>query len=416
MTRTLVITGASGYIGSVLVAQARAAGWRVIAATRRRPPVDVEWLPYALDAALAPERLPEGAIVVHLAADTSAAAAAEALEVAAIERLLAAAALRSVRVLFISSQTARLDAPTPYGRAKAQVERRVLARGGTAIRPGFVYGGAPAGVFGSVVALVRRAPVLPRLMPAPIVQPIHVTDLCTAILRLAEGSAGVGGVVQLGAPQPVPLHRFLQQVASHRLRIRRWMVPIPTACVRAALRLLPSRAAGLRNRVRSLLELPMMDTAGDLAALGVVLRPLAEGLAPRGDERRRGLLIEGDAFISYALRARAPRCLVKRYVGVIERLRNARPLRIPPSFARHPRAVLLLDVRRDGAAPELDWRLDAAVALAEASPEGAHTLLGFGDRGAAGAILHLAGALLHEAAVRALGLWSRAARRRASAA
>ena len=186
--KSLIVTGATGYIGRHVVERAQARGFTVIAASRRQPAFPaVRWIPYQLDGELTPGDFPQDATLIHLAAETrESSAATEALELAAARRILAVARLRGLRVVHVSSQAARADAPTPYGRAKWQVEQEILRQGGFVVRPGLVYGGVPGGVFAGLVDTVRRLPILPAIVPAPRVQPIHVEDLAEGLLRIAE--------------------------------------------------------------------------------------------------------------------------------------------------------------------------------------------------------------------------------------
>src|SRR5437867_1800545 len=119
----IVITGASGYIGRYLTAGAHARGWHVIAATRRRPAIgDVDWIPYALDDELRADTFPMAAVLVHLAANTAVAKHVdEQCELIAAQRLLSIAQQRRLRFIFVSSQAARPDAPTAYGRVKWRI-------------------------------------------------------------------------------------------------------------------------------------------------------------------------------------------------------------------------------------------------------------------------------------------------------
>ena len=87
--------------------------------------------------------LPPGVdAVVHLAANTTQTTSSEdKREVFAAQMLIKAAREADARFIFISSQTARIDAPTAYGRNKWQIEQEVLLAGGWVVRPGQVYGG-----------------------------------------------------------------------------------------------------------------------------------------------------------------------------------------------------------------------------------------------------------------------------------
>jgi NADH dehydrogenase len=403
---TLVVTGATGYIGRHLVRAALARDWNVTAASRKPPDVaGVPWIPYRLEADLATELFPIGATVVHLAADTRGNGTGEDQEVAAAQRLLGTARERDLRIVYVSSQTARSDAPTAYGRAKWQVEQRVLQAGGKIVRPGLVYGGQPGGLYRELLNQVEGARALPALFPAPCVQPVHVADLAEGLLRIVERDDLPARAFNLAAPAPVSITAFLRALAAVRLRRRRAFVPMPTALLDQAL-LVANRIRGRvydAARVRSLLDLPELPCADSLAALDLRLRPLASGMHPSGSNRRRLLLREGRGLITYLLGEPAPATLMKRYAQAVERVRNGLPVGVPGMLLDWPGCLAVLDSRaflRSASAEELDWRLDAATALAEASPAGARRFLMIEDSaGAAGAFSSIGGVALSE------GLW-----------
>jgi nucleoside-diphosphate-sugar epimerase len=420
--KSLIVTGATGYIGRHVVERAQARGFTVIAASRRQPASPaVRWIPYQLDGELTPGDFPLAATLVHLAAETRApSAATEALELAAARRLLAIARLRALRVVHVSSQAARADAPTAYGRAKWQVEQEILRHGGFVVRPGLVYGGDPGGVFAGLVDTVRRLPLLPAILPSPRVQPIHVEDLAEGLLRLAERGDLASGACNLAAEIPVTFTAFLRSIAVHRLRRRRLFIPVPAVALAAVLRVGGGDGAGQRERLRSLTDLPLLASGSDLAALGLRLRSLACGMHPSGCDRRRQLLREGSALMRYVLGSRAPRELIVRYVQAVERLRDGQPLALPRWALRWPCSLAVFDSRTllDGAgAGELLWRLDAATALAEASPAGARSFLNIGERTTfATATCRIVGVLCTEAFWRLVrGLAGREVRRAAAA-
>ena len=381
----IVITGAGGYIGRYLTAGARARGCRVIAATRRRPAIsDGDWISYALEDEVRADNFPEAAVLVHLAANTSIASHAdEQRELVAAQRLLLVARERRLRFIFVSSQTARPDAPTAYSRAKWRIEQEVRAGGGSIVRPGLVYGGVPGGVFRQLCLLVQGSVFLPALVPAPRVQPIHVMDLAEGILRIAERDELPQGEYNLACPTPVAFTSFLRAIATARVRRRRVFVPMPVAIVRFALRT-ANRWFGSPvdvERFRSLTDMPLLASASDLERIGLPLRPLFSGMHPRGSDRRRRLLVEGSALLSYVLKQRPPRALVKRYARMVETLRDGEPVSLPVPAVRFPWSIALLDnhcLLAGAGAHELDWRLDAATLLAEASRAGARRFLNLG--------------------------------------
>ena len=377
----LLITGASGYIGTRLVALAQSENHEVVAATRRPCRDAVEWLAFNLDSRV-PLTIPDDVdAVIHLAANTSANSDEEDREVAAATMLLAATREAGARFLFVSSQTARCDAPTSYGRVKWAIELRVLTAGGLVIRPGQVYGGAERGLFGTLVRLVRTLPLLPVFLPHPMVQPIHVDDCARALLRLSTLPIIGPRVYRIGSREAVSFTAFLKAIARYRVRRFKLFVPVPGIVVRGLIHALGARTSarlGLLG-LHSLFDLPLMDSSADLTEIGLELRPLAAGMNRSGDDRRRALLREGISFLTYVLRRRPGAAIVRRYVRVIEHLRAGLPLPLPRRALQHPWTLALMEDRStqsSDSTTEFSWRIDAATVIAEASIQGADRFLG----------------------------------------
>ena len=381
----LVITGLSGYIGERLAAHALSRGHIVVAASRRPLASSVyTWMQYEL-ASEAPIELPAGTnAVIHLAANTSSGLGMDDdFEVLAAKALIAGAEQSKAKLVFVSSQTARSNAPTVYGRTKWRIEQEVLAAGGWVVRPGQVYGGCERGLFGTLVGAVRQLPVILAFLPAPKVQPIHIDDLAEGMLRIVELDDIPPGVLCLASPEPVSFTRFMLAIASGRVRRQRWLVPIPVMLIHAVGGVLGRRLRirlGL-ERLNSLFELPLMDTANDLQRLRLSLRSLPSGMHPSGGDRRRWLICEGQALLTYVLKERPGTSLLRRYVRAVEKLRGGSLLDLPAWTLRLPIALALLDDRAfalSARGAEFAWRLDAATTLAEATTQGARRFLGFG--------------------------------------
>lgn len=375
----IAVTGATGYIGQRLIRAARLAGHEVLALSRR-PVIEpgVAWQPFDL-ADATPLSLPgDTAAVVHLAAKTRHEFGAEHSEQEAALRLIDAAGAVGSRFIFVSSQAASAEAPTAYGRIKWQIERMTLAAGGLVVRPGQVYGGPERGLFGRLCALVRRLPVLPAFVPAPFVQPVHVDDLVDALLAcLARAQSGV---LCVAAPEGIDFAAFLKAIARGRTSRRIITFPVPRFLIRATAKLVgPALSANLGlDRLISLFALRRMSTVGDLRRLSLTLRPLSAGMT-RSGRGRRELLREGRVFLIYVLRAEPGGSLVRRYVKAVEALRTGRALLLPEMVRRIPVLMAVYDEAECIDASfrrELDWRLDAALMLAEASPQGARRFLG----------------------------------------
>lgn len=382
----IVVTGSNGYIGTRLVRLGSRFGHSMVGASRMPPSsLSVPWIKFDL---CEPDclQLTSGVdILVHLAANTLPEARIdEAIEVATAKKLIGAALASKVKFIFVSSQTARQDAPTSYGRIKWCIEQEVLAAGGWVVRPGQVYGGELRGLYGQLVKIVKKSPLLPKFLPLPVVQTIHVDDLAEGLLRIAVRRDLKSGVYCLGSSTPIPFSTFLAEIAKSRLRCRRAFVPLPIGLVNLFIAQLSEtwRSRLGLDRLRSLFDLPVMNTEADLDQLGLSLRPLTSGLHPSGDGRRRQLLREANALITYVLKERPSNSMLRRYVRAVEGSRVEREFRLLGIFLSYPILLSLLDKKSwpdPALGSEFFWRMDAATLMSESTPEGAVRFLGYGQ-------------------------------------
>ncbi len=141
-SRTLAVTGGTGFVGKHLLRIALAEGYDVRALTRGwKPPEDeIAWVDGALDRPDTLEKLCSGAdAVIHIAGLISGSREAfEAVNVGGTAAMIDAARKCGVRrFVHISSLAAREPELSYYGRSKARSERLVAASGlqWTIIRP-----------------------------------------------------------------------------------------------------------------------------------------------------------------------------------------------------------------------------------------------------------------------------------------
>jgi len=136
------------------------------------------------------------------------------------------------------------------------------------------------------------------------------------------------------------------------------------------------------------------------------LRSLPSGMHPSGDDRRRRLIFEGQALLSYVLKERPDTSLLCRYVRAVEKLRGGSLLDLPAWALRLPIALALLDDQAfalSARGAELAWRLDAATTLAEATTQGSRRFLDLGrSSGPLMSLVSIACAVVAEIAWRGL--------------
>jgi len=378
----ILITGASGYVGSQLVKiNAIKKNHQIVLASRHRHDGVQQWVHFDLNnvsSCTVPESIE---VIIHLAVDTSGNDEVRRHEVDAAKALIDEARKIGAKFLFASSQTAREDAPTNYGRTKWRIEQEVLAANGLVVRLGQVYGGPERGLFGTLTSFMQRLPVLPAFIPSPKVQPIHVDDCAEGLLKLVDHKSIKSGVYCLASPEPISFTQFLRSIAISRVRRRKFFVPVPAFLVKFTTGIISKKIStrlGL-NRLNSLFDLPLMNTVADLEIVGLTLRPLSAGMHKSGNDRRCRLIQEGVALLTYILKEKPNSNLVRHYVRMAEKLRTGTALDIPVWMIRWPITLTLLDDRANTSLwqrEEFAWRIDAATVIAEASRQGAARFLG----------------------------------------
>jgi nucleoside-diphosphate-sugar epimerase len=282
----VLITGASGYLGSSLADFLKDRGARVVRALRA-PPAEGrgEHVAFSLGAHV-PDADELGALdlsaVVHCAHDHSARSWEDMCRrnvegTMALARAAAAAGI--ARQVFISSLSAFPGCVSRYGRSKLLAEEGMQGLDAIVVRPGLLYDENPRGLVGTMKRLAARLPIIPLIGSGA--QPqytCHVQDLCACILRLVEDGSVVGrqGPVMAANPVSLPFKEIVARLAIAAGRRRPVFVPMPWRLVWAGLAL--AETAGLHTGLRSdsVLGLQFAAKAPDFTSqrrLGMVFRP-----------------------------------------------------------------------------------------------------------------------------------------------
>lgn len=312
--RTVLVTGASGLVGTHTCRELARRGWQVRAyvrdrakARRRLTIAGVEIATgdvrdrRALDDALA-----DADAVVHLAAIAMerSGESYESVNRDATETVLDAMRAEGVRRLIHMSQNgAASDSPYRFLRSKGAAEDRVRSsdRAWTIFRPSVIFG--PEDEFVNVLArLVRLSPLL---YPLPgggkaRFQPVAVDDVAHAIGAALDGAGAERESYALGGPEALSLRQMVRRVLV-AMRTKRLLVGVPVPLIRPlvaiAQRVLPNPPV-----TTSLLDLLAFDnTVGSVSAwreLGITptsftphnldyLRHITTGDAIRSLLRRR---------------------------------------------------------------------------------------------------------------------------------
>lgn len=189
-SRTLAVTGGTGFVGQHLLRMALAAGHDLRALTRGwKPPEDeIAWVDGALDRRESLFKLCAGTdAVIHIAGLINGTRPAfEAVNVGGTAAVIDAARHAGVkRFIHISSLAAREPELSDYGWSKAKSERLVAASGldWTIIRPPAIYGPGDRETL-ELFRMAKRGFVM--LPPRGRFSLIHVEDLCRLILAVID--------------------------------------------------------------------------------------------------------------------------------------------------------------------------------------------------------------------------------------
>jgi uncharacterized protein YbjT (DUF2867 family) len=189
-SRTLAVTGGTGFVGQHLLRMALEAGFDVRALTRGwKPPEDeIAWVDGALDRPDTLLKLCTGAdAVIHIAGLISGSKDEfDTVNIGGTASMIDAARKGGVRrFIHISSLAAREPELSNYGRSKAKAERLIAASGleWTIIRPPAVYGPGDRETL-ELFKMARRGIV--ALPPKGRFSLIHVEDLCRLILAAVD--------------------------------------------------------------------------------------------------------------------------------------------------------------------------------------------------------------------------------------
>jgi 2-alkyl-3-oxoalkanoate reductase len=189
--RICVVTGASGYVGSLMAVHLADAGWHVRALCRSEPRLDddrISHFPFDLAATCPPAGLADADVLVHAAYDFSHVRwrDVQRVNIDGSRRLIDTAQNAGIaRIVCVSTLAAFPGARSMYGRAKLEIERITMDAGGVVIRPGLVWGPQGAAMFGALRRAVELLPIVPMVVPPDLRVPsVYEDDLALFLQQL----------------------------------------------------------------------------------------------------------------------------------------------------------------------------------------------------------------------------------------
>ncbi|UYO48380.1 NAD-dependent epimerase/dehydratase family protein [Rhodopseudomonas palustris] len=300
MPMRILITGASGFIGSRVAGRLAAGGHllTLLGGTRKPPvppggPHETHAIGGLERAATLPALLDGVEAVVHIAGrahvfrETSAspAAAFHTANADALARLCDAMGQAGVaRLVLVSSIAAKLQ-ENDYGRSKAAGEAAAMAfastgRTAVALRPPLVYGAGAPGNLTRLLTLIKAGIPLPFARVTNRRSLCAVENLVDAIATIVESERCGTGVFEVCDDTVVGLPYIVRALAEGLGR-RAMLVPMPQALLSGTVRLVSrSMAEGLFGDL-VLDNRPLRETFGIAPALATYDGLVAVGAAAR---------------------------------------------------------------------------------------------------------------------------------------
>ncbi len=281
--KTIVITGASGFIGMALCRVFHEAGWRVFGGVREPERHHTKFFhPFRCDLPDSVSQSPfqDADVCIHAAWTMIWRTRRDALRtnIKGTAHVLRLCRKHGCRFVFLSSCSAHNQAESLYGRTKLAVEQRLDPARDLIVRPGFVIGN------GSVFSRMRDALVGSRIVPlfdgghGPL-QTIHIDDLCHFV-RAAVQKKITGRLVAAEA-EGTCLRTFLRELA-HASGRRPLFIPVPSAITLPFVQLaefarlpLPLSSENLKG-LRGLVYQP---SRSDIRRVGIRIRSWRESLS-----------------------------------------------------------------------------------------------------------------------------------------
>lgn len=271
MSRRAAVTGAYGYLGSLVRDRLASAGWETLALVRSPRTGDIAQA-WSLSAPEADAALAGVDALVHCAYDFAPIKERDVWQanVEGTQALLASAKRAGVsRVIVLSSMSAYEGTDQVYGKAKLAIERATLEAGGVAVRPGLVYGDAPSGMAGALTKLTQL-PLVPFFRQGARQFPVHEDDFADVLVRILEDDQWTPEVFGVAQPESVSFRTLLESLGERAGRRRRF-VPVPWQLAYWTLRLaelpgssLPLRSDSLLGLVRPAPDVPPSQAFPDI--------------------------------------------------------------------------------------------------------------------------------------------------------
>ncbi len=272
---TLVLTGATGFIGKNIAANFVARDWHVIGIARNAPEKHQKNILYSKHDLISGQNisLPDDIDAVIHAGYIKQENGNDAFQLnkKAAEQLLESLRNKNVGAkIFLSSLSADANAASVYGRQKAAIEELFLKENGIVIRAGLVLG--DGGLFGAMREYLKTKNKIPLFGDGnqPL-QTVYVDDLVLAIDQII--SKKLSGKFIVACDEPVPYKEFYLALAKS-LGVHPKFMRVPYWFAESGIKmanLFGKKVPVTKDNLLGLKQMKKINSAEDLEKIGVKL-------------------------------------------------------------------------------------------------------------------------------------------------
>jgi nucleoside-diphosphate-sugar epimerase len=283
--KTIIITGASGFLGSNLVKHFSKAGWQVRALVRDAKKYssskNIEYINWDLkDQKVSDSIFKNADYLVHTAyiKYNRQNPDAMAVNVAAARKLIALSRKYKLsKNVFISTMSAHAGAQSVYGKQKLKIEKLFNTKSDVVIRSGLIIG--DGGIVKQMADFMKTKHVVPLVGGGnqPL-QVIGVNNLIEVIDHVL--SSKVSGMYTVATSEVYSYKEFYKTLAKS-LGVKVIFVPFPYFVLETSVDVISFLHIPLsvsKDNVLGLKMLVSVDNSKDIAKLGVKIDPLAKAL------------------------------------------------------------------------------------------------------------------------------------------
>ncbi|MFQ5817505.1 MAG: SDR family oxidoreductase [Terriglobia bacterium] len=294
----ILLTGATGFVGSHMVEALRAAGQPVRCLVRSREKATQQGLSAAERVEgdiLRPETLPAACAgiekVIHLVGIIleRGQQTFERVHYQGTGNVVAAAKQAGVkRFVHMSALGARSDPrATAYHRTKWKAEQEVINSGipYVILRPAIIYGPRD-GFVTQMVDMIEKAPVIPIVGTGEYpLQPIFINNVCQAFVGALTNEKATNKILELGGPEALAYEKVIDAIAAAiGVNKKKIHLPFPFMRLNAAvletfLPLVGATPPVTRAQLQMLREGSTCDVRPALETFHLRLVPFTQGLA-----------------------------------------------------------------------------------------------------------------------------------------